>query len=153
MVIQSLSIKAVVPYILLTCQIHHHSGVTHGRREKSFAMASCSCWFHSKHHTASVCEPEFHNATIRTSYDVLCCKFLICSMLYPHHFIWCATFSHTEPCDIKVIQAEYVDSNFLLESKQLEYWFIKKLDGTHTFYWPKYNDTIQKYKVLQRHKK
>ena len=35
-----LSIKAVIPYILLACQNHRHSGVAYGHRKKSVATAS-----------------------------------------------------------------------------------------------------------------
>ena len=37
-----LSLKAAIPYILLACQNHHHSGVAYGRRKKSVATASRS---------------------------------------------------------------------------------------------------------------
>ena len=36
--------KPVIPYILLACQIHHHSGVAYGRREKPVATASRLRW-------------------------------------------------------------------------------------------------------------
>ena len=37
-----LSIKAVIPYILLACQNHRHSGVAYGHHKKSVATASRS---------------------------------------------------------------------------------------------------------------
>ena len=49
-----LSIKGVIPYILLACQNHRHSGVAYGRRKKSVATASRSRWRHSMRQTSSV---------------------------------------------------------------------------------------------------
>ena len=49
-----LSIKAVIPYILLACQIHCHYIVAYGRCEKLVATTSRSCWRHSiakRHHS------------------------------------------------------------------------------------------------------
>ena len=42
-----LSIKSVIPYIFVACQIHCHSGVAYGHREKPVAIASRSRWRHS----------------------------------------------------------------------------------------------------------
>ena len=36
-----------ISYVLLACQIHRHSGVPYGRREKPVATASRSRWRHS----------------------------------------------------------------------------------------------------------
>ena len=54
-----LSIKAVIPYVLLACQNHCHSGVAYGRRKKLVATASRSCWRHSMRQTSSVWGPVF----------------------------------------------------------------------------------------------
>ena len=54
-----LSIKGVIPYILLACQNHRHSGVAYGRRKKSVATASRSRWRHSMRQTSSVWGPVF----------------------------------------------------------------------------------------------
>ena len=62
-----LSIKGVIPYILLACQNHRHSGVAYGRREKSVATASRSRWRHSMRQTSSVWGPVF----------VLCCFWIL----------------------------------------------------------------------------
>ena len=45
-----LSIKAVIPYILLACQNHRHSGVAYGRRKKSVATARADVIVCAKHH-------------------------------------------------------------------------------------------------------
>ena len=54
-----LSIKAVIPYILLACQNHCHTGVAYGRHKKSVATASRSRWRHSMRQTSSVWGPVF----------------------------------------------------------------------------------------------
>ena len=46
-----LSIKAAIPYTLLACQNHRHSGVAYGRYKKSVATASRSRWRHSMRQT------------------------------------------------------------------------------------------------------
>ena len=53
------SIKTVIPYILLACQIQRHSGVASGRHKKSVATASRTRWRHSMCQTPSVWEPVF----------------------------------------------------------------------------------------------
>ena len=54
-----LSIKAAIPYTLLACQNHRHSGVAYGRHKKSVATASRSRWRHSMRQTSSVWGPVF----------------------------------------------------------------------------------------------
>ena len=57
---QSIKHKAVTPYILLVCQIHHHPGVAYGRRKKPVATASHSRWRHRIRQTSSVWWPALY---------------------------------------------------------------------------------------------